>query len=73
MSAQWKAAMPKQRAEDGMSDFVFAFRSSSGERVELSGKGATEEMFIALRKLQDAIRRIPATNGAADNGNGGEK
>lgn len=64
---RWKAPMPKDAPPDEMSHFVFAFKTSGGQRLEFSGKAMTTEMFIALRSLQVATYAAGLKNNREEN------
>jgi hypothetical protein len=57
MSPRWKATMPKELPPADMSHFVFAVKTNTGERLELTGKAMTSDVVISLRNLQDAIQK----------------
>jgi hypothetical protein len=64
---KWNASMPREKAREGGSNVVLAFRQSSGERVELECKMLTSD---AQALLQQAIAMMhtykePAAGGVA--------
>lgn len=47
---KWKATMPRQKAGEGKSDAVLAYRNSHGHRIELQCKLSDEDADALMQQ-----------------------
>ena len=50
--SKWKATLPINTPEEGVSQFVIAAKNHNGARAELSGEMSTRKMQLIIRLAQ---------------------